>query len=117
MNLKIKYKETFLGVVTSYWKDKKSKWLECDIVIYKNDNWKKGLGSQVFKEWINSLFKETDANRIGISTWSGNIRMMKVTSKAGMIEESRIRKGRVVEGNFYDAIQMGILREEWQNFK
>ena len=114
--LAIKYKKTFLGVVTSYWKDKKSKWLECGIVIYKNDNWEKGVGSQVFKEWINYLFKETDANRIGISTWSGNIRMMKVASKAGMIEESRIRKGRVVKGNFYDAIQMGILREEWQNF-
>ncbi|SUM64273.1 GNAT family N-acetyltransferase [Staphylococcus hominis] len=71
----------------------------------------------MFKKWINYLFKETDANRIGTSTWSGNIRMMKVASKAGMIEESRIRKGRVVEGNFYDAIQMGILREEWQNFK
>ena len=114
--LAIKHEKNFLGVVTSYWKDKKSKWLECGIVIYKKDNWEKGLGSQVFKEWINYLFKETDANRIGISTWSGNIRMMKVASKAGMIEESRIRKGRVVEGNFYDAIQMGILREEWQNY-
>ncbi|MGO1990053.1 GNAT family N-acetyltransferase, partial [Mammaliicoccus vitulinus] len=58
----------------------------------------------------------TDANRIGISTWSGNIRMIKVASKTGMIEEARIRKGRVVEGEFYDAIQMGILREEWTIF-
>ncbi len=42
--------------------------------------------------------------------------MMKVASKSGMIEEARIRRGRVVKGDFYDAIQMGILREEWQNF-
>lgn len=114
--LAIKYENDFLGVVTSYWKDKKSKWLECGIVIYKNNNWEQGLGSQVFKEWIDYLFKETNANRIGISTWSGNIRMMKVASKSGMIEEARIRRGRVVKGDFYDAIQMGILREEWQNF-
>lgn len=113
--LAIKYENDFLGVVTSYWKDKKSRWLECGIVIYKNNKWEKGLGSQVFKEWINYLFKETDANRIGISTWSGNIRMMKVASKVGMVEEAWIREGRVVEGEFYDAIQMGILREEWQN--
>ncbi|OEK69642.1 GNAT family N-acetyltransferase [Staphylococcus equorum] len=114
--LAIKYEDDFLGVVTSYWKDKKSRWLECGIVIYKNNKWEKGLGSQVFKEWISYLFKETDANRIGISTWSGNIRMMKVANKTGMIEEARIRKGRVVEGEFYDAIQMGILREEWLFF-
>ncbi|MDG0819678.1 GNAT family N-acetyltransferase [Staphylococcus equorum] len=73
----------------------------------------KGFSSQAFKEWINYLFKDTDANRIGIPTWSGNIRMMKVTSKAEMIEETCIHKGRVVEDNFYNAIQMGILREEW----
>jgi RimJ/RimL family protein N-acetyltransferase len=59
----------------------------------------------------------TKANRIGVSTWSGNIRMMKVASKSGMIEEARIHRGIVVKGDFYDAIQMGILREEWQNFK
>lgn len=40
--------------------------------------------------------------------------MMKLACKSGMIEEARIRKGRVVEGEFYDAIQMGVLREEWQ---
>ena len=114
--LAMKYENDFLGVVTSYWKDKKSKWLECGIVIYKNNNWEQGFGFQVFKEWIDYLFKATNANRIGISTWSGNIRMMKVASKSGMIEEARIRRGRVVKGEFYDAIQMGILREEWQNF-
>lgn len=112
--LAIKYENEFIGIVSSYWKDKKSKWLECGIVIYKNNNWGQGLGSQLFNNWINYLFKETDANRIGISTWSGNIRMMKVASKSGMIEEARIRKGRVVEGDFYDAIQMGVLREEWE---
>jgi len=30
-----------------------------------------------------------------------------------VIEESRIRKGHLVEGEFFDAIQVGILREEW----
>lgn len=42
--------------------------------------------------------------------------MMKVANKDGMIEEACIRKGRVVEGEFYDAIQMGTLREEWKSF-
>lgn len=113
--LAIKYENEFLGVVTSYWKDEKSRWIECGIVIYKNDAWERGLGSTIFKKWINYLFRETDANRIGFSTWSGNIRMMKVARKAGMIEEARIRKGRIVRGEFYDAIQMGVLREEWKS--
>lgn len=113
--LAIKYKDEFLGVVTAYWEDKKSRWIECGIVIYKSNEWEKGLGYRIFKEWIYYLFQETNANRIGISTWSGNIRMVKVAKKVGMIEEGRIRQGRFVRGSFYDAIRMGILREEWNN--
>ncbi|WP_323702923.1 GNAT family protein [Mammaliicoccus sp. Dog046] len=112
--LAIKYKDEFIGVVTAYWKDPYSKWIECGIVIYKNNNWEKGLGSQIFSDWIDHLFTNTDTNRIGISTWSGNIRMIKVANKIGMVEEARIRQGRIVRGQSYDAIQMGILKEEWQ---
>lgn len=38
---------------------------------------------------------------------------MKVAQRLGMKEEARIRKARMVEGVYYDAIKMGILREEW----
>ena len=99
--------------MTSYWKDEKSRWIECGIVIYKNDAWERGL-YLLYLKMDKLSFRETDANRIGISTWSGNIRMMKVARKAGMIEEARIRKG-IVRGEFYDAIQMGVLREEWKS--
>lgn len=30
-------------------------------------------------------------------------------------KEARIRKARIVRGEYYDAIKMGILREEWEN--
>ncbi len=48
-----------------------------------------------------------------MSTWSGNERMIKVAERLGMKEEARIRKARMVENQYYDAIKMGILREEW----
>lgn len=112
----IKYNGVFIGIVSAFWKDTSSKWLECGIVIYVKDKWEQGLGSQIFNTWIDHLFSNTDANRIGISTWSGNIRMMRVACKNGMMEEGRIRKARWVNGDYYDAIQMGILREEWLSF-
>lgn len=33
--------------------------------------------------------------------------------RLGMKEEARIRKARVVDGQYFDAIKMGVLREEW----
>lgn len=40
--------------------------------------------------------------------------MIKVASKIGMKEEARIRHARIVDGQYFDAIKMGILRKEWQ---
>jgi RimJ/RimL family protein N-acetyltransferase len=40
--------------------------------------------------------------------------MIKAAEKVGMQEEARIRKARTVEGKYYDAIKMGVLREEWE---
>ena len=49
----------------------------------------------------------------GMSTWSGNARMIKVAEKIGMKEEARVRQARMVDGKYFDAIKMGILRSEW----
>ncbi|MBL0387404.1 GNAT family N-acetyltransferase [Tumebacillus sp. ITR2] len=55
-----------------------------------------------------------DIVRVGISTCSGNVRMMRLAAKWGIIEEARIRKVRIVAGEYYDSIKMGILREDWE---
>lgn len=52
-----------------------------------------------------------------MSTLSGNVRMMKVAEKIGMQEEARIRNARTIDGEYFDAIKMGILREEWEGLK
>ncbi|MGF7046909.1 RimJ/RimL family protein N-acetyltransferase [Paenibacillus sp. DS2015] len=41
--------------------------------------------------------------------------MRRLASKCGMMEEACIRKARIVRGEYYDAIKMGILREEWEH--
>ncbi|ASK64154.1 hypothetical protein CFK37_19355 [Virgibacillus phasianinus] len=84
------------------------------MVIYDKDFWNGGYGSEAYRLWIDFLFKSTDLHRLGMSTWSGNVRMMKVAVKIGMTEEARIRKARTVDGEYFDAIKMGILREEWE---
>lgn len=43
--------------------------------------------------------------------------MMKVAKKLGMTEEARIRDARIVNGEYFDAIKMGILRKEWEEIK
>ncbi|WP_394119865.1 GNAT family N-acetyltransferase [Planococcus donghaensis] len=105
--------EKTIGYVGAYWVDQNTNWLETGIVIYDTEYWNGGYGTEAYRLWIDFLFEFTDLHRLGMSTWSGNDRMMKVAQRLGMKEEARIRKARMVEGEYYDAIKMGILREEW----
>jgi RimJ/RimL family protein N-acetyltransferase len=102
------------GTVTRYWVDEGTNWMEAGIVIYDSAYWSDGYGTEAFAMWIGYLFGALDVVRLGISTWSGNERMIKLAARVGMVEEARVRKARIVNGEYFDAVKMGILREEWE---
>lgn len=113
-SLTIQAEGKVIGYVGAYWVDQNTDWLETGIVIYDKNYWNGGYGREAYALWIDFLFESTDLHRLGMSTWSGNERMMKVAERIGMKEEARIRNARMVEGRYFDAIKMGMLREEWE---
>lgn len=106
-----------IGTVSYYWEHEPSLWLEMGIVIYDPRYWNGGYGTQAFELWISHLFSTLPLRRVGFTTWSGNLRMMRVGEKLGMKLEGRMRKCRYYNGEFYDSIRMGLLREEWESIK
>ncbi|MFC4652232.1 GNAT family N-acetyltransferase [Lactococcus nasutitermitis] len=112
-----KENDAIIGEVSWYWKSQETLWLEIGIVIFNENYWGNGIGTEALKAWIDQIFQEKpELVRLGLSTWSGNKRMMKLAEKCGMQKEAEYRKARIVDGSYYDAISFGILREEWQNF-
>jgi RimJ/RimL family protein N-acetyltransferase len=101
------------GSVGWYWVSEETNWFEIGIAIYDSKYWSGGYGTEAFRMWMQYLFSNLDTPRLGIGTWSGNYRMIALAKKLGMIEEARVRKARIVRGEFYDAVKYGILREEW----
>ncbi|MDI6739387.1 MAG: GNAT family N-acetyltransferase [Candidatus Edwardsbacteria bacterium] len=77
-------------------------------------HWGRGLGTEALTRWIDHLFRERNLSRIGFTTWSGNPRMIALGEKLGFSHEGRIRNSCLVEGKFYDRLEMGLLREEWE---
>lgn len=110
----IEVNEIVKGVISYYWEHEPSKWLEMGIVFHEENTWGNGLGTKAMKLWMNHLFTSLPLVRVGFTTWSGNERMIRVGEKVGMQEEARIRKVRYYNGQYYDSIRMGILREEWE---
>lgn len=105
------------GMVSYYWEHKPSHWLEMGILLFEEETWGKGIGTRVLALWMKHLFDTLPLVRIGLTTWSGNERMVRVAEKIGMQMEARIRKVRLYEGVYYDSIRMGMLREEWEKIK
>ncbi|WP_281738624.1 GNAT family N-acetyltransferase [Enterococcus dispar] len=108
------FENEMVGVVTAYFEDGKLKrWLEFGIAIYHPHNWNKGIGSKAADLWIKHLFQRyPEIERVGYTTWSGNDRMMALGEKIGMKKEAQIRKVRYWQGQFWDSMKYGILREE-----
>lgn len=103
-----------VGTVSYYWEHRESNWLEAGIVIYDSSCWNGGIGTEALRQWISHLFATLpQIPRVGITTWSGNPRMMRAAEKLGLRLEGRLRKCRLWQGEYYDSIRMGVLREEW----
>ncbi|SIS38357.1 GNAT family N-acetyltransferase [Salimicrobium flavidum] len=111
--LLIEYKGRIIGTVMYYWEEKSSFWLEVGIGIYDSSYWEIGVGSQALKMWIDHLFQTMPLARVGLRTWSKNMRMIHIATKLGMKEEARIRKAHLYQGYYYDSVRLGVLREEW----
>lgn len=104
-----------VGAVFAHYEDGElERWLDLGISIYDNHIWGKGLGTAVLRIWIGKVFEMVDLPHLGITTWSGNIRMMRIAEKAGMKEEARVRKVRFWQDRYWDSVKYGILRSEWE---
>lgn len=113
----IEVEGTLSGLISYYWEDEAFHWLEMGIVLFEPERWGKGVGTRALRLWTAHLFQSMPLARVGLTTWSGNERMIRVAEKLGMQMEARIRKVRYYQGQHYDSIRMGILREEWQQLQ
>ncbi len=102
-----------IGSVSYYWECEQTRWLEMGILIYDSSLWGRGVASRALPLWISDLFARYDIARVGLTTWSGNPAMMVCAEKIGMKLEARLRKVRYYQGQYYDSVKYGLLREEW----
>lgn len=102
-----------IGTVGYYWQHKESNWLEIGITIYLPQYWSVGFGREALQLWTSYLFDKKGLLRVGLTTWSGNQRMIKCAESVGMKKEAVIRKCRLWQGKYYDSVKLGVLKEEW----
>jgi len=107
---------TLLGSVSRYWISQETNWAALGIILFDPTSWRKGLGYEAFGLWMDYLFTHyPEWVRLDLRTWSGNHGMIHLAQKLGYQQEACFRKARIVEGDYYDGLGFGILRDEWNS--
>lgn len=73
----------------------------------------RGIGPEAMKAVIDHLFTTTPTHRLELDVYSINPQAIAVYERLGFIREGVMRDALLWEGNFFDAIQMSVLRPEW----
>lgn len=108
--------DRFIGTTNWNWEGKETNWRSVGIGIYDPRNWGKGLGFEALGLWTEYLFDSLpEIVRLGLHTWSGNVWMIGLAKKLGYLEEACFRRARIVDGEYYDSVAYGVLREEWKD--
>jgi len=108
--------DRMIGRVIWYWRERETGWRSLGIDVYDPAYWRRGIGYEALGLWTDYLFDVApEAQRLDLATWSGNTAMIRLAEKLGFVEEARFRRARVVQGEEYDSLGFGVLREEWKD--
>ncbi len=107
--------DQLIGEVSRYWQSEETDWLSVGIVIFDPENRRQGYGYEALGLWSDYLFRELpNIPRLDMRTWSGNRGMMRLAEKLGYVQEACFRRARIVDGEYFDGLGYGVLREEWE---
>lgn len=105
---------TPIGTVSRYWADERTRWLEIGVGIYSARYWGRGHGTEALALWVDHLFEAMSLRRIGLRTWSGNQRMIRLARRLGFGLEATFREAYAANTRVYDRVAFGLLRREWE---
>ncbi|KAA8433566.1 GNAT family N-acetyltransferase [Weissella sagaensis] len=108
--------DELVGLVSAYYEDAPlNQWLDVGITVYKQTKWHQGIGKIALEKWLSELFETTNLPHIGLTTWSGNFRMIALAESLQLKKEAEVRQVRFWQNKYWDSVKYGILRDEWFN--
>ena len=106
-----------IGSVSIRFRDKQAGNGILAIFIGEQNYWGRGYGTDALRVFLEYLFDQWNFHRIELETWAGNERAIRTYEKCGFVIEGRLREGFYVRGQYYDRVQMGILRSDYDALK
>jgi len=84
------------------------------IMIGDKDHWSQGYGGDAIVTLLRFAFHDMNLHRVFLHVFEYNERAIACYKRCGFREEGRLRQDRFKDGRYWDALVMGILREEFE---
>jgi RimJ/RimL family protein N-acetyltransferase len=75
--------------------------------------WGQGYGQDTIRTLVGYAFRYLNIRKVCLEVLADDERAVGAYKKVGFVEEGRLRQQAWFEGNYADALVMGLLREEW----
>ena len=108
-----KISETHVGNISLQNINRINRCAEFAIIIGEKSAWGKGVGKEAARLVISHGFLSLNLHRIECGTFENNFSMQKIALSIGMRLEGTRRKKAYKDGNYYDVLEYGMLREEF----
>jgi RimJ/RimL family protein N-acetyltransferase len=109
--------DRLIGFVGLYWINPSQGEAFMGVGVGEEDLWGKGYGTDAIRLMLNYAFSELNLRRISLELFEYNQRALRSYQKVGFVEEGRMRGVYQREGQRWDSIYMGILRDNWQSLE
>ena len=90
-----------------------ARWADLGIFIGEKAFWSRGYGADAVRTILRYAFLAMRLNRVSLTADELNARALRCYEKCGFVREGLLRQQRLVDGQFHNAVLMGILREEF----
>lgn len=86
---------------------------EVGIVIGRKDYWGKGYGTDAMRTLLKHAFTNQRLRKVTLRVFGSNVRAQKSYRKVGFQEVGRLKKHRLVNGEYDDEVIMEVFAEEF----
>lgn len=82
--------------------------------LYSEHDFSQGIGTEAIRLLLAFGFDELNLNRIELEVYDFNLRAIHVYEKLGFSHEGRKRQALCWQGQYHDALVMGLLAQQWK---
>lgn len=107
---------TPIGGIFISWIDAWHRTASLGAVIGEPDYWGGGYGTDALLLTVDYAFTWLDLRRLWLMTMSLNERVLRQMAKVGFAQEAIQREATVADGQPFDVVRYGMLREEWPGY-